>query len=178
MGPQLKCSIVRDCGIISYQPSEGSSASCSRASCCTEAEHNECGGRKPQQSRGRGCLGTRGPWPTAKHTHRSTLVAFKKVIYLMISFCSTVMIHVSSEQARNIFFRKGSKHESPPTTREKQQPSIIWRLFCTQLEMYSMARCVLWCALMQCSEELKHSMSGQAHGLQQTTEAVCVSVGV
>lgn len=66
--------VVWDYQIISYQPSEWGGASRSAASCCAEAEHNECGGREPQQSRGRGCLGTRGPWPTAKHTHTQILL--------------------------------------------------------------------------------------------------------
>lgn len=68
-GPSWNGGVVWDYQIISYQASEWGEESRSSARCCAEAEHNECGGEEPQQSRGRGCLGTKGLWPTAKYIH-------------------------------------------------------------------------------------------------------------
>lgn len=76
--------VVWDYQIISNQPSEWCEVSCSAAPCWAGTEHNECGGREPQQSRGRGCLRTRGLWAHSQtHIHTNTaahLWLFKKAI--------------------------------------------------------------------------------------------------
>lgn len=75
-GPQLKwrSSLRLPDYFLPAQWVRRGEASRSAAPCCAEAEHNECGGRQPQQSRGRGCLGTRGPWPAAKHIRTQILL--------------------------------------------------------------------------------------------------------
>lgn len=60
-----------------FYPREWGEARCITALCSAEAEHNDCGGKKPQQSQGTTAWEpeARGPQP---NTHKSccTLVAF------------------------------------------------------------------------------------------------------